>query len=335
MKIVNRILILVVFLSFLACTVKSMAQIPNNPKLIIGSLNFGPEAKLVISPNKIESALYLANGIGRKYEFIGSEIRDSILTELKKEKPNFTPDEFVEKLGADRMYFFQIDILANMLRVHLNALNPKTNEKSEGIGYALIRYFQEKDNAALYDPALLLAMQRAIAVCEKDSLMYASDDDSVFYALPSPTLVISGIEYIDNSELKKWDLFTKQEVNSYFALESIFDTLKFRKDIVLYDFATRDSIYALFRLKIPENQRAANETELACLSNLEVDMVVSGIFKRTERGANLELKLLRIKDKKLSFIDKLSVDIEEDNKVLFKSKVQSLVAQLFDRAKWK
>ncbi len=310
MKIMNRILILAMFFSSFAFSMSSIAYAESKPKLAIGNVSFGPEAQSLISLDKIESALYLANGVGQKYEFIASAVRDSIMMAIKTKNPNFKPEEFVQELGADRMYFFQIDVLANMLRVHLNALNPKTNEKSEGIGYALIRYFQEKDDAALYDPALLLAMQRAIAVCEKDSMMYASEKDSVFYALPSPTVVISGIEYMDNPELKKWDLFTKQEVNSYFALESIFDTLKFRKDIVLYDLITRDSIYSLFRLKIPENQRATNETEFACLSNLEVDMVISGIFKRTEAGANLELKLLRIRDKKITFIDKLSVDIE-------------------------
>lgn len=335
MKIVNRILILVVLITGLAGTVKSMAQTASKPKLVIGNVSFGPEAKAVIGVSKVESALYLSNSIGRKYEFISSDIRDSILTSIKSENPNFKPEEFIKSLAVDKMYFFQIDILANMLRVHLNILNPKSNEKSEGVGYALIRYVQEKDNSVLYDPALLLAMQRAIAVSEKDSLLYASGADSVFYALPSPTVVISGIEFVEDPNLLKWDLFTKQEVNSYFALESIFDTLKFRKDIVLYDIATRDSIYSLFRFKIPENQRATTVTEFACLSKLEVDMVISGVFKRTANGANLELRLLRIRDNIVQLIDKVSVDIENDSRVQFKSKVQALVAQLFDRAKWK
>ena len=332
MNIVNRILILAAFFGSFAFTTSSIAQTESKPKLVLGNVNFGPEAKLVISPDKIESALYLATGISKKYSFIDTKFRDSVLSVIKSKNPNFEPNDFVQALNADRMYFFQIDLLANMLRVHLNSLNPKTNAKSEGIGYALVHYFHKEDNKPLYDPALLLAVQRAIAVCEKDSLMYASEADSVFYALPSPTVVISGIEYKDDPALEKWGLFNNQEVNSYFALESIFDTLKLRKDIVLYDLATRDSIFSLFRLKIPENQRAASQVELSCLSKLEVELVISGTFTRIETGARLELFLLNLHQGNLSIIAKHTVEFTDDSRIKFRQAVQTTAAELMKKA---
>ncbi len=125
MKIMNRILILAMFFSSFAFSMSSIAYAESKPKLAIGNVSFGPEAQSLISLDKIESALYLANGVGQKYEFIASAVRDSIMMAIKTKNPNFKPEEFVQELGADRMYFFQIDVLANMLRVHLNALNPK------------------------------------------------------------------------------------------------------------------------------------------------------------------------------------------------------------------
>ncbi len=300
-------------------------------KLMLAKATFGPEAKDKIDGTRIEAALYLANQLGKKYDYIDTKTRDSIIKELRTENPKFTSDDFNKRINADKLYFFQTDLMANMLRVQLSAVNPKTGEKNQGVGYALVHYFQEKDNAPVYDPALLKAMQRAIAVCEKDSTLFAKND-TLLFAIPAPTLVISGIEYKSSSEYKEWALFTNQEVNSYFALESIYDTLKNRKDVVLYDLPSRDSIYSLFNLRIPENQRATNQTEFACLAKLEVDYIISGSFIRNEKGATLELLLNRIKDNRVSFVNKVSIDIDDDNKVLFREKVQSAAMQLMDNS---
>ena len=303
----------------------------SKPKLIIAKATFGPEAKDKISGTRIEAALILANQLGKKYDYIDTRTRDSVIKELRTENPKFTNDDFNKRINADKLYFIQTDLMANMLRVQLSTANPKTGETNEGVGYALVHYFQEKDNAPVYDPALLKAMQRAIAVCEKDSTLYAKND-TLLFAIPAPTLVISGIEYKNNTDYKLWELFTNQEVNSYFALESIYDTLKHRKDVVLYDLASRDSIYSLFNLQVPDNQRATNQTEFSCLAKLEVEYVISGSFTRTETGATLVLLLNRIKDNRVSFVSKASVEIDEDSRIKFKEKVQSAAVELMNKS---
>lgn len=309
-------------------------QSHDKPKIAIGNISFGPEAKAIITNTKVEAAFNLVNLIAEKYKYIDFQIQDSAIKQLKKENKAINLQNISEYLKLDKLYSIHIDVLANMLRANIMSVNLKDSSSSTGIGYAIIRYFGTKDDKALYDPGILRAMQRAFAVVERDSLMFTKND-SAFYAYPAPTLVISGIEFIDTTSLPKLDIFQMKEVNSYLIVESMFDTLKYKRNLVIYDQTTRDSIYALFRLKIPDNQTAATETELACLSRLEVEYVISGSLSRNKEGANLVLTLMKIKDNNLTLLAKKNTQIYEDSKVKLKEAAQLAVIELIKESEGK
>lgn len=299
--------------------------------IAIANISFGPEAKGQISEAKIEAAFNLVSIISEKYNFIDFQTQDSIVNLLKSQNKSINFENLKESLDLHTIYSIHIDILANMLRIDMMSMNLNDTSKVFGTGYAQIHFFGYKDNKALYDPSILKALQRAFAVANKDSTMFTKND-SAFYAYPAPTLVISGIEFIDNTKSPKWDLFNSKEVNSFLMVEAMFDTLKHKENVIVYDQATRDTIYALYGLKIPENHKATSETELAILSNLEVEFIISGSFSRVEEGAKLILTLMKIKDNKLSYIDKYESILNEDSKLLLKELVQKSALELINKS---
>ncbi len=299
--------------------------------IAIANISFGPEAKGLITEAKIEAAFNLVTLISGKYNFVDFQTQDSIVRLLKSENKSINFDNLKSHLNLSKVYSLHIDLLANMLRIDMMDMNLNDTSKSFGSGYAQVRYFGYSDNKALFDPSILKALQRAFAVVENDSTMFTKMD-SAFYAYPAPTMVISGIEFIDNNSLPKWELFNSKEVNSFLIVESIFDTLRHKNNIILYDQASRDSIYAIFGLKIPENHKATSETELAILSKLEVEYIISGSFNRTSDGAQLILTLMRIKDQKLSFLDKYQATLNEDSKVKLKDFVQQSAWELIKKS---
>ncbi len=286
----------------------------NKTRTAILNISFGPEAKGVISEEKVEAAFNLVNLISEKYEYKDLATRDSIIAMLKKNNTELNIQNISQSLNVDKLFAIHIDRLANMIRVNMLSINAKDSTKSDGNGYALASYFTVENNAALYDPALLKAMQRAFAVTDGDSLLFTKND-TAFYAYPTPTLVISGLKFIDDAKLPKWEVFNMKEVNSYLIVESIFDTLRFKNNLTLYDQISRDSIYAIFGLKIPENHNSVSEAELSCLAKFEVDYVLSGSFSRIDSGARLILTLFRLKDNKLSLIHRVESELLEDSKL--------------------
>src|SRR5574344_1481883 len=97
-------------------------------RLMIGNITFGPEAKAVLSEDKVEAALYFANRLANRFEYIGLKTRDSVAVSLKAENPDFTSDDLISRLNPDKMYFFHVDLLANMLRVNLKSKSRNGSE---------------------------------------------------------------------------------------------------------------------------------------------------------------------------------------------------------------
>jgi len=164
---------------------------------------------------------------------------------------------------------------------------------------------------------------------ENDSNLYA-DVDSVFQVRPVPTLVISSLIFTDNDSIDTWDLFTEKEIKSYFAIETIFEQAVKTHNFAVYDIASRDSIYKLFNLSIPENFRTPTTIELSCLENLKVDYYITGEFKRTEAGASVSLFLMQIVDKSVVLVKKESEFLYEDSLVKFKDVLLSLTKKLIE-----
>ena len=282
-------------------------------KIMSGEINFGPEAKNEISQVNVEAAFNLASGITGKYSYISNKYRDSLIKKWKDEKRNFNSIDIKNEFGVKNLYFFQIDRLCNVIRTEIekvNVLNPKI--RSKGIGYGLVHHFREKSEIPIYDPALLASVQRAFAIVENDSMMYykAKDDFRVF---PANTLVIAGIEFVNDSTIKEWDLFKNKEVNSYDAVESEFEVLRNHDKYTVFDIASRDSIYALFNLRIVDNFKAPNAVEISALNRLEVNNYLTGEVKRYENGAKITLILCEIKENRTKVLRTETENIENDN----------------------
>jgi hypothetical protein len=308
---------------------RTQAEENKQARIMLATTTFGNAAKEKITIDKIEAALYFACNLTDKFELIPPKNVDSLIQVFKASHEKLTQEIFVKKLKADKIYFVHTDLLANMIRLEISSLDPNSNTKSIGTGYANIHYFNEKTNEPVYDPSILEALQRAMAVAEKDSSMFYGAD-SLFYIKPVPTLVISGINFINNPLLEAWDLFEQKEVKSYFILESIFEASIKSDKYVCYDIASRDSIYRLFNLAIPENFRSTNDVELSCLENLKVNYFISGEFIRNNNGAELSLYLMEIKNKIARLIKKVNASVNEDKLTLLKEQTQILTNELLE-----
>lgn len=325
-KIIN-FLFLIIVVALLGVRLNS--QDTSKIRILIAKSSFGKAADGKISLEKVDAALNFACNLTEKFKLIPPPRVDSLIKQNNQKNQKLTPQLLIDSLDASRMYFIQTDLLANMLRVEISSLNPKTNKKSIGVGFATVHYFEKDNNTPVYDPALLEAVQRAMAVAENDSTLFYGAD-SLFFVRPCPTLVISGINFVDNPKMEEWELFYQKEIKSYFIIENIFDNAVKSDKYVCYDVASRDSIYRLFNLAIPENHRSTNEVELSCLENLKVDYFISGDFIRNEKGAELNLYLMSIKNKIAKLVKKVSCNIEEDKITVLKDKVKELTFDLLD-----
>ena len=308
------------------------------PAMVIGNISLGEEAKAAFSFDKVEAAVYFANKLTGKYRYIDLRYRDSVSREILKANPDAKSEDIIEALNPDVIYFLHVNVLANMLRVSMTKYDVHTKKSTDGIGYSLAHYVRITDAKPLYDPALFEAGERAIAVCEGDSAMFnrRTGKDSVLNILPVPTLVFAGIQMNEDSVSTRWQLFDDVEVTSYFMLESMFDTLKTNNDFVFYDIASRDSIFALFNLKLPENQKSVSTIELSCFSKLEVDYVVSGYFHHySDSVGTIELTLLKLSDSSFKSVAKEKVIINEDSRYALGKAVQSAILNLIKKKEMK
>ena len=254
-----------------------------------------------LSLKKVESALNLAAGLSGKYMLIPNTVRDSIVDHFMKNKKQPTADDIANELGAGKVVFINLNVLEKIIRVAYTAVDLKNKSKAEGTGYAYVAYSLKETGQLIYDPALLEALQRAMAVADKDTNMFAG---SKFPVYPAQTLVVGGIEFQHDPELQKWDLFHDKTVNSYAGVETIISKARNNERYVVYDIGSRDSVYALFNLRLVENCFAPNNLEIKALFNLEVDRFITGTLKRVNSGAILDLALCSITKDGLVIIKK-------------------------------
>lgn len=303
------------------------AQSVERSRVALSNISLGPEAEGIISQDKVEAAFNLVSILSEKYLYIDQRETYSIINKLRDSLETPSEANIMEALNLSRVYSVRVDLLANMLSVYVSYQDIATKEKSGGMGYASIKYFKVDDNSAMYDPALLKAMQRAFSVAEKDSALFTKND-TAFYAYPAPTIVVSGIEFINDNSLEMWDLFDSPEINSYMIVESAFDTLKHEDNLVIYDTDSRDSIYAFYGMRIPENHKATSNNEFYYLAKHEVNYLISGSFSRVAEGAKLIFTLSEIKGETVTFISKVEAIIEEDSKVILSETAKSLAYKL-------
>ena len=296
---------------------------------MIADVKFGKETS-GLTLSKVESAIALAGSITERFHIVPFSIRDSIAQTIVDHNKAPTAAAIAEKLNVNKILFLNINRIENMLRVDISSVDADDfDEKTEGTGYALLHFIKEKDEQALYDPSLLAATQRAIAVCLNDSMMYAYADGK-FNVIPAPTLIIGGIDFQDDQELYMWDLYSRMAVSSYDMLETIFETSKDCRDFVVYDIATRDTIYKMFKLYFAENYRSPTKFEMEILGKFQVDYYITGTLKRVKEGAELELGLYKIKNEKLYPVRSEKGILKEDDIYKLRELASYLTKQLLN-----
>lgn len=281
-----------------------------------------------ISESKVFAAFALAAEITGKYQLIPKQIRDSVVNVISIDSLRPTAAIIANKLNAERILFIDINRLNNMLRVDISSVEQNEDTVSaKGKGYSLIHYLSDKDHIPLYDPSLLEATQRAFADLEGDLLMYDTLQNSL-KVYPAKTLVIGGIVFINDNELREWELFTRKEVNSFDAIEKIFETARDCPDYVVWDTDSRDAIYSIFNMYGIENANAATTYELQALEKFDVDRYITGTLKRTKFGAEIELFMCEIIGANLKILNSVKGSIQKDELEEFRKEITRLTEKL-------
>ncbi len=296
---------------------------------LIGNIKLGKEVS-DLQELKVEAALTLAGGIAEKFKVVPLSVRDSVAQKIVEKNKVPAVSAIAEKLAVDRILFVTVNRVENMLRVDIVSVDAgNMSSKTEGTGYALLHFINERTDKDVYDPTLLAAVQRAIAVCEGDSSLYKNAPGK-FSVIPAPTLVIGGIDFQDNKEYPLWDLYARMPVTSYDMVQTIFETARDCRDYVVYDIDTRDTIYAMFNLIYVENYRAPTKFELEILNKFQVDYYLSGVFRRLEGGAELELSINKIIGEKLKPLKSEKGELKSDDLYSLRDLVKSLTKKLLN-----
>ncbi|MCX7735487.1 MAG: hypothetical protein N2319_02125 [Candidatus Kapabacteria bacterium] len=331
-----KILILIFLSFFISFTSESEAQkkkkndLDSNSRILVllGNVELGPEVH-DLEASKIEAGLHLACELSKKFRLIPITVRDSVINLMLEQKKDPTAENLAKELQADKVYFAVINRLHNMLRIDLTAFDTKASKKKyKGKGYANLRYREEKTNKIIYDPALLKAFQRAMADAENDSLLFGFLEDNL-KVYPAASLIIGGIDFQEDKTLPSWKLYEKKVVTSFDATEIIFNEIKDHPKFAVYDNPSRDSLYSLFHMHIVENYRPPTSFEILALNAMEVDYYITGLLKRVNEGALLEIVLCKVNKKNLEVVKSEKEMIYEDSIEEFRAAVKKSIRRIF------
>jgi hypothetical protein len=303
----------------------------NKIRIFVSKVEFGPSAE-EIGMGKIEAALLLAGRLTGKYEIIPFNMSDSIVTALTKNKKEPTAQKVADALDAQKIWTIRVDRLENMIRTNISQIDLKSKKKKSGIGYSLINYFEEKTNKRFYDPTILKCIQRSFASVVSDTTLFAQATDKI-KVYPAKPLVVGGINFVDDKNFPKWDIFEKKMTVSYEACESMMQVCDAQNDICAYDLQSRDSIYAMFGYHLVENYHLPTTIELEALNKLEVDYFLTGWVQRNKDGAYLEILLYKLngKGKIMTLVKSDNATISKDDLKEFQAVVKNLSGNVFKK----
>lgn len=322
---------------------KTILQNNNIQNILLANINIDDNLKgnNGLNNNKVEAGFQLALDLTNKYKNIDFNLKDSILKNSNK----LTIKELSTKVNADYSAFLKIKKLENMLRVDLDLIDSK-NEKFSGYGYSLIQFRLKENEQQVYDTALLKALQRALASI-LDSNLYSKAGGS-FEVYPAPIIVIGGIEFEDkdkygesevnnlkdngsNDILSKWKLFNNKEINSFDAVETIFETIyQNSKKFEVYDIASRDSMFAIFGIYGIDNNHLPTKNEILILDKMKVENYIFGSLVKENNLVTLHLVLSKLNNKNLSVIKKLETQLENDDLYDLREQIKKLTNKLLE-----
>jgi hypothetical protein len=316
------------------CVPKVSAQESLTPQLLLlGRAEAGSSLK--VSGAKLEAGCALALHLTGTYELFSSREADSVAKILvqssggKDTLTNISARRIAQAVSARGILFVRLDRLENIIRAEVRIASDSTYSTiSTGRGFALIRYRSEKMNDVVSDPAILSAIQRALCVALGDSSLYAGCEGA-YRVQPAPTVVPGGMVFYNTSAAQPWIVFDKRTVAAFDAVVNVFDTLKNSAHVVCLDVDSRDSIYALFKLYVPENDAAPSFAELDALHRLEIEYYITGTCTKTDTGADITLSLARInKGGTYTVVRSVQSVLTDDNIVQFRAVVRGLAGRL-------
>ncbi|MGC8957017.1 MAG: hypothetical protein ACP5LT_04225 [Candidatus Kapaibacteriota bacterium] len=316
------------FVMLILYNLTAFAQTDTIKKILISEIEFNQNVK-GLNPIKVEAAMNLVTRFSNKFQIIPFDLRDSVARELAIKGIEPTPYNVAKEFAADKILLIKVNRFANILRVEFLSYNLVDNTISNSKGYALIRYFTKDKNEPILDPALLTACQRAFAELVNQPNLFSHLEGNL-KVKPAPTLVIGSINYIESDSLTKWDLYLRKQTTSYFAIETIFEVARNSKDFVVFDIASRDSIYSYFNLFEPENFAPPNIEEIKALLNFEVDYYLTGELFWANGATNLKLYLCKITEKGLEIIKETSHFVFDDKMDSYKIAIEKATKELLN-----
>lgn len=333
-KQVKSIVIFTILFTFIVSSFSFAENNKNNKKntpapfkILIARINVGKELPGA-TPGKVQAAFAFSMFMGQFFDIIPPKFADSVSLQLQAEGRSNSILELANHFSANYIAYIDVNRFVNILRTDITLLSGKDySQKSMGTGYSFVNFRDSVDSKLVYDPSLTTSIQRAFAVAIKDSNIFSKLNKPVF---PTKNLVISGIEFKNNAEYQPWELFTNEVANSYFILESIFTPASKSKHFVIFDFDTRDSIYATFKFYSPENYKAPNQMELYALRQFEIQNFITGSFQRTEGGAELILILEEFTSEGISEKKRVKGTLANDSKVELEKFVEKLTNELLE-----
>ncbi|MCL2040167.1 MAG: hypothetical protein FWG85_07035 [Bacteroidetes bacterium] len=277
----------------------------------------------ILNASKIRPALHLITLLNDKYELVSDSLISAAISKL--DMPNAF--EIADEVLADRIFVVKLEQLVNAIRVEIISANPDKQDVKSAEGISVLHLFKKSDGFPYFDPTIMTALQRAFASIEGDSLMFMSNEEP-YNVKPAPSIVIAGIEFVNNDNFISWEIFNNPLINSFEYSNIIYETAYKCPNYVLFDIDSRDGIYALFNLFLIENHIPPSYNELSALQRFNVNYYVTGKVERNVNGATITLMIKENTANSNKIIKSVSDNIYENNINYVKDIIEKLAKKL-------
>jgi len=240
----------------------------------------------LLNANKVKPALhFITTQLTFKYELIPNNEINAAILKLK----NPTTFEVGRFCNADFVFIIKIEQLYNIIRAEIITANPNCPDSAfSHSGLGVLHIFKSESGMPMFDPTLLVAIQRAFAGAVRDSNMFMFHSPP-YNVKPVPSLIVSSIEFIDNPQFAFWDVFNNPTITSYDFIETIYEEIYNTSEWVVFDINSRDAIYSLFNLVLIENNVPPSYAELDAMRRFGVEHYITGVIERNQNGIKMTL----------------------------------------------
>lgn len=309
----------------LACTASSTTLAHEAPCFLVGSLDC-VETDTLVTPNKVEAALYLASDLA-KVKMIGRAEQDSILSEYRNDS-TLTLSKAAELAHCNQVLFTRCDRFFRLVRTEVtlatadSSMPPRT-----GVGYAAVTY--ANDAGMVADPAILSSAQRALTFVLDPAPRFDTLHRDL-RVLPARLVAVSGIEFTSTEPAGLWQLFKERTITSYDLVQTIVGTMQHVDTLVTVDIETRDSMFALAGFQLAENDRGTSQLEMRVLRGFDVSTMITGTLSFSRSTAMLTLSFAALNpDGTYQVLHSASQEFTTDSKTALREAADQAVRKLF------